>query len=57
VEAAVKKQRGEFSISEIARACPNISRVMIKKVFLQMRKDKAIKCLGKGQSAKWVRLL
>lgn len=56
VEAAIKKQVGEFSISEIARACPSISRVMIKKVLLQMQKDKAIKCLGKGQSAKWVRL-
>ena len=53
VTAAIEKQVGEFSISDIERACPNVSRVMLKKVLLQMQKDKKIKCLGKGQSAKW----
>ncbi len=56
VEAAVKKRFGEFSISDIERDCPNVSRVMIKKIFMQMQKVKEIKCLGKGQSAKWTRL-
>ena len=53
VEAAINKQLGEFAISDIAKSCPNVSRVMIKKVLLQMQKNKTIKCLGKGQSAKW----
>ena len=56
VEAVLNKQFGEFSISDIEHACPNISRVMIKKIFTQMQKAKKIKCLGKGQSAKWTRL-
>lgn len=54
---AIDGQHGEFSISDIERACPAISRVMIKKVFLQMQIDKKIKCLGKGQSAKWKRIV
>ena len=54
---ATDGQQGEFSISDIERACPTVSRVMIKKVFLQMQKDKKIKCLGKGQSAKWKRIV
>ena len=54
---AIDSQHGEFSISDIERACPAVSRVMIKKVFLQMQKDKKIKCLGKGQSAKWKRIV
>ncbi len=54
---AVDDQYGEFSISDIERACPAVSRVMIKKVFLKMRKDRKIKCLGKGQSAKWERIV
>ena len=53
---AIESQQGEFSISDIERSCPAISRVMIKKVLLQMQKDKKIKCLGKGQSAKWKRI-
>lgn len=54
---AIDSQQGEFSISDIERACPAVSRVMIKKVLLQMQKDKKIKCLGKGQSAKWKRIV
>ncbi|MDP2924075.1 MAG: Fic family protein [Candidatus Omnitrophota bacterium] len=53
---AIRKQIGNFSISDIERACPSVSRVMIKKVLFQMQKEKKIKSLGKGQSAKWVRL-
>jgi len=54
---AIDGQHGEFSISDIERACPAVSRVMIKKVLLQMQRDKKIKCLGKGQSAKWKRIV
>ena len=53
---AIENQHGDFSISDIERACPNVSRVMIKRVLLQMQKNKKIKCLGKGQSAKWQRM-
>lgn len=54
---AIESQHGEFSISDIEKACPAVSRVMIKKVLFQMQKDKKIKCLGKGQSAKWKRIV
>ncbi|MFH0858861.1 MAG: Fic family protein, partial [Candidatus Omnitrophota bacterium] len=53
VMKAIEIQHGEFSISDIERACPNVSRVMIKKVLLRQQKDKKIKCLGKGQLSKW----
>lgn len=56
IRQAIQGQHGEFSISDIERACPNVSRVLIKKVLSQMRKEKRIQCLGKGQSAKWVRM-
>lgn len=57
VMKAIESQHGEFSISDIERACLNVSRVMIKKVLLRQQKDKKIKCLGKGQSAKWERMV
>ncbi|MFA5346034.1 MAG: Fic family protein [Candidatus Omnitrophota bacterium] len=53
----INSQHGEFSISDIEHACPTVSRVMIKKVLLQMQKNKKIKCLGKGQLAKWKRMV
>ena len=57
VTAAIEKQLGRFSISDLKRACPSVSRIMIKKVLSQLRKNKKIKCLGKGQSAQWVRMV
>ena len=56
VEAAINRQLGKFSISDIEQECPNVSRVMIKKVLSQMSAAKKIKCLGKGKSAKWLRM-
>ena len=57
LQTAIERRPGEFSISDIARECPTVSRVMIKKVLSQMQGDKKIKCLGKGQSARWKRLV
>lgn len=53
---AVENQAGNFAISDIARACPGVSRVMIKKVLLRLQKENTIKSLGKGQSAKYTHL-
>lgn len=57
IRQTVEGEQGEFSISDIEQACPNVSRIMIKKVLSELRKEKKIKCLGKGQSAKWVRMM
>ena len=53
---AINEQVGEFSISEIERLCPTVSRDMIRTVFRQLQKQKKIICLGRGQSAKWKRI-
>ncbi len=50
---AISKQAGEFSMSDIERLCPSVSRDMIRTVFRQLKKEKKIVCLGKGQSARW----
>lgn len=57
VVKTIESQLGEFSISDIQAACPNISRIMIKKILMKMRDGKKIKSLGKGQSAKWMRMV
>ena len=53
VEAAVNKQFGEFSISDIERACPNVSRPMIRVVLEDLRAKGKIEVLGTGRSAHW----
>ena len=56
VKQAINSQLSEFSVSEIEKACPGISRDMIRVVFRQLQKEKKIACLGKGQHAKWRRI-
>ncbi len=53
IEAAVNKQFGEFSISDIERACPNVSRPMIRVVLENLRTKGKIEVLGTGRSAHW----
>ena len=53
VEAAVNKQFGEFSISDIERACPNVSRPMIRVVLEHLRTKGKIEVLGTGRNAHW----
>ena len=53
VVQTIHDQLGEFSISDIEKACPNVSRDMIRVILRQLQKEKKITCLGKGQSAKW----
>lgn len=53
VAATIGRQIGEFSISDIEKECPSVSRDMIKIIFRNLRKAKKIRCMGKGRSAKW----
>lgn len=53
ISQAILNQVGEFSISDIERECPGVSRDMIRVVFRQLQDEKEIICLGKGKSAKW----
>jgi len=53
----IDHQHGEFTISDVINECSSVSRVMIKNVLLRMKKDKKIRCLGRGKSAKWVRMV
>ena len=52
----IERQVGEFSLGDIERECPAISRDMIKIIFRELQKAKKIKCLGKGKSAKWKKI-
>ena len=57
VRQAVFRRMAPFSISEIERDCPGISRDMVRHVLRQMKSGGAIAPTGKGRSAKWRRLV
>jgi Fic family protein len=45
-----------FSIAELERACPAVSRATIRRVLGELREQGQIECLGTGRSARWKRL-
>ena len=53
---AIINQGQEFSISDIGKECPSVSRAMIKLILDKMKKERKIKPLGKGKSARWKRM-
>jgi Fic family protein len=53
VEAAVDGFMGEFSLSDIERACPGVSRDMVRRVLRELQKARKVECLGRGPGAAW----
>ena len=43
----------EFSLTDLERACPGVSRDMIRRVLRQLKKDGGVECLGRGPGALW----
>ncbi|CAM0117795.1 Fic family protein [Rhabdochlamydiaceae symbiont of Dictyostelium giganteum] len=55
VSITIKSIPHPFSISDIERACPSVSRDLIRLVLRQLRDEGTIISEGKGRSAKWVK--
>lgn len=53
VHAAIQGFLGNFTLSELERACPGVSRDMVRQVLKTLQKEGKIKCLGKGPGAAW----
>ncbi len=56
VRRAILAFPGEFAISDVERACPGVSRDMIRLVLRALQEEKRIVCLGRGRSAQWRRI-
>lgn len=52
VEAAILRQDGAFSVSDIRDACPGVGVDLIRKVLGRL-KGNQVKCMGRGQTAQW----
>jgi hypothetical protein len=53
VETAIAALPGEFALADLERACPGVSRDMIRRVLRDGRRNGAVECLGRGRGAKW----
>ena len=53
VEHAIETISGEFSITDVERLCPGVSRDMIRLVLRGLKAAGRIECLGRGPGAKW----
>ena len=44
---------GEFGITDLVRACPGVSRDMIRLLLRDLKAAVRLECLGRGPGAKW----
>ena len=48
----IGKMSGTFSLADLERACPGVSRDMIRRV-LNTQKGQMVDCIGRGPGALW----
>lgn len=53
IKWAIQSFSSEFSLSELERACPSVSRDMIRRVLRELQGLKEVECLGRGPGALW----
>ena len=53
VRSVVESRQLPFSLSELERECPGVSRPTIRRVLEQMRKDGLVEARGRGPGALW----
>ena len=53
---AVTAMPDDFSVTDLERVCPNVSRDLIRKVLKDLRGKGNVICTGRGPGAKWQRV-
>jgi Fic family protein len=53
IEAALESFLGDFTLADIERACPGVSRDLIRRLLWQKQKDGLLECLNRGPGAVW----
>jgi CRP-like cAMP-binding protein len=56
VRAAIGRLPVRFTISDLKRVCPGVSYPTLQRALSDLRKEKKIKCLGRGPDAQWERI-
>jgi Fic family protein len=53
IEEAIERFEKDFTISDLEKACPGVSRDMVRVVLRDLQKSKKVECLGRGPGALW----
>jgi Fic family protein len=53
IEAAVNAFSGDFTLADLERACPGVSRDMVRRVLRELQQAKKVECLSRGPGAAW----
>lgn len=53
IEKTIKNFSTEFSLSDLERACPSVSRDMVRRVLRDLQAKGEVECLGRGPGALW----
>lgn len=53
VRNAVERLPKKFTIGDLRRACPGVSYATLQRALADMRKEKKVRCLGRGPDAEW----
>ena len=56
VQQAVKRLPDRFRIAELQRVCPGVSYPTLKRALEDLKRQKKVRCLGKGRDAHWERI-
>lgn len=55
VVSAVERMQDAFTLAELERACPGVSRDMVRRVLRDLQRSGRAVCLGRGPGARWRR--
>jgi Fic family protein len=53
VKNAIDRFVRDFSLTDIEKTCPLVSRDMIRRVLFDLKKEGLVVCLGRGPAARW----
>ena len=56
IEQTVAGFPAEFSLGDLERACPGVSRELVRKVLRDLKSNGIVECLGRGPGALWRKL-
>lgn len=56
VRSAIERLPERFTIGDLKRVCPGVSYPTLQRALADLRKEKKIRCLGRGPDAQWERI-
>ncbi|MGH7209812.1 MAG: Fic family protein [Nitrospiraceae bacterium] len=56
VRQAIARMTGRFTVGDLKRVCPGVSYPTLQRALADLKKERKIRCLGRGPDAQWERI-